>query len=589
MRSVFGKANKKSTNFKVIVLLKHLIFILFFPVLLCSHNAIALQQPPALVIDGFNAIRAWMHNDFTVTADQTDIPLSDEGSICIVLRHHGAVLGYGMGSTLRKSAHKALAMARKHRMLTLNIPNQFLNEMIHSISIELEISTTVVPSPHKNIDRFEYGFNRGVDGIAVRRGKDWNRRMQSELRLTPYRSISNITESLCINLGVHPAIALSHELPLQEDVTLYSIPSTTYIQHTAGFDPVFLYRGDELIDQPIIHESHIIQLADSLANHILLSIGEHGNMIGGYQPETNTFTSMFATHVVQALSACALHQYTTLSNITHKHMANEALNKIIRCIAQDVEHQKTIDLESASLIVLLSTVCDFDVDNPVASLNKFCNEKVVNAATTLIEEGFESIKPFTLSLLADAIVSIGAFTQNNQLLALGNTLVSDCLHSISPDDAFTALPWIVDAAFKLQQIDTYKHHASLDLLFQQVVASQITNGDLDLLGGFALYTDRKSVVDARGLRMIPTLAQYCNSSVTRKSDAFRSLVLAIRHLDQLTTSAVRSKRFENPEMALGGVRKSTWDATMPTEATAMALLGISDFVIITQGLQSTLE
>ena len=64
-------------------------------------------------------------------------------------------------------------------------------------------------------------------------------------------------------------------------------------------------------------------------------------------------------------------------------------------------------------------------------------------------------------------------------------------------------------------------------------------------------------------------------SECKSSEALRSLMLTTRFVTQLTTRKERAQRFQNPAMAIGGVRASMSDATMPTEATAMALIGIT--------------
>ena len=122
------------------------------------------------------------------------------------------------------------------------------------------------------------------------------------------------------------------------------------------------------------------------------------------------------------------------------------------------------------------------------------------------------------------------------------------------------------------------------------VAAQIqTSKDIDFIGGFSWPGEDGNVVDARGLRMIPMLAIMCRSSTTQKTTAFQSLMSAVRFVEQLTTKSARADRFGNPPMALGGVRESPWNAAMPTEATAMALLGITKTIKTLDEIQSSLK
>ena len=530
-----------------------------------------------------------MQDDFQISQDTPLLPPSKDNSVCLVLRHHGELLGYGSSESLTEATQTVFNTVKKHRIFSMPLSNTLKTKMIDSISIELEIGFTVIPSPQKNSNRFAHGFITGGDSIAVRRGEHWRRRMQSELRLSPYRPVSNIVESLCIDLGVHPTITLSHELPLQEDVTFYAIPTTTYIQDSADTEPRKLYRGDELVQQPTIHESHLLLLADSLAEHLLLSISENGATIGGYQPETNTFTSMFATHFVQALTAYALQDYALTSGVTHHEEAIESSNRVIKSIALDVERTTTIDLESASLLVMLFLEEEFTLDESITELYSLCTDKIIDAGMTFNAKSPDSLKPFVLSLVGNALVSLGVDTANSKIAQLGNTIISFCLFELSPGAMVSTIPWSIDGAFLLQEAEINNLNQPLDDLLQGTLSSQIVTGDVDLLGGFSLSTNHGNVVDARGLRMLPMLALFCKHSPSSKSSAFQSLVLATRFLEQLTTSTNRSQRFEHSAMSKGGVRKAPWDASMPTEATAMALTGISNFVKIIQELQSKVE
>jgi hypothetical protein len=169
-------------------------------------------------------------------------------------------------------------------------------------------------------------------------------------------------------------------------------------------------------------------------------------------------------------------------------------------------------------------------------------------------------------------------------------LCSRCFTDVPLKFRASLIPWIITPIIKLQQRGISKFDDSLLELLQLAISSQVLSGnDDDLIGGFILITDIGDVVDARGLRMLPMLAKICDHSSTNKTVAFKALVLATRFVEQLTTRKEKSERYENPAMALGGVRKSTWDAEMPTEATAMALLGISDAVNAIQNIEFSLK
>lgn len=529
----------------------------------------------------FDVIRGWIQDDCRVSLEQR--PPSDHESICVIFRHHGEILGYGTAENLVLAATTALRQVRNHAAFNLPLDEEMKKKVADSISIELELGNAPIPSPHTNIDRFAYTFNEGADGIAVRKGKEWNMRLQSELRLSPYRPVSNVVESLCVNLGVHPTVALSHELPSNEDVTMYSIPTVSFIQEFEGAEIVALYRGDELVTERNIHISHWVALAHLIAEHLIKSTNDNGKMIGGYQPETNTLTDMFATHFVQILSALALEEYTKMNK---SEPATQSSTSIIESVANDVHRTRTIDDESASLVVMMLLHSDKTYSERVQRLLQFCEERVQIATSRALASDFTSERPFVLSLLASATDRMGKFYENQQLLDQSNELCLRCFRDIPLQSRLSIIPWIIEPVTSSETEVEFEEFVSE--LLQIVLASQVSDGDEpDLVGGFNLFAHGNHVIDARGLRMLPFLAKLCQSSFALKSDSFQAMLATLRYTEQLTTSKKRSLRFDYPAMSVGGVRKSTWDASMPTEASAMALLGITEAVKTFKILQST--
>jgi len=393
--------------------------------------------------------------------------------------------------------------------------------------------------------------------------------------LSPFRSVSNIVESLCINLGVHPTIAFSHELSPNDDVTMYSIPSRTYLQTHASAEIIELIRGDELVCNETINTSHLTSLADSLAFHLITSTGPNGKMIGGYQPETNTLKPMFATHFVQMLSATALKKYSQLEHATHGDAAIHSTNTIVESIAADFNKDKNIDTESASLLILLLLHTNEKYDQLVHA----CESQVLLAGKNYLSNTNEPPRAFELALVTASLIELGIDRDDKELLQRGEYLCSLCFSDIPLESRASLIPWIISPILKLQKLGNTDFDDSLLELLQLALVSQVLSGnDKDLLGGFMLSTEIGNIVDARGLRMLPMLAKICDSSAANKAVAFKSLISAIRFVKQLTTRENKSNRYESPAMAIGGVRKSPWNAEMPTEATAMALLGITDAI-----------
>jgi hypothetical protein len=197
-------------------------------------------------------------------------------------------------------------------------------------------------------------------------------------------------------------------------------------------------------------------------------------------------------------------------------------------------------------------------------------------------------RPFILSLIANAAIKMGEKYEDAQLTGWGMDICTKCFQNVPIESRMSIIPWIVVPATVHRTNKQFER--SIHELLRIVLASQVRSGDHpDLIGGFTLMARGESVVDARGLRMLPFLANLCQSSGEMNAETFLAMMQALRFTEQLTTSEHRSLRFDNPAMSLGGVRTSAWDAAMPTEATAMALLGVTEAVNTIKNIQPSTE
>ena len=548
---------------------------------ICSPYASAMKNQFQPVEEPFALIRQWMQNDFIVP--QKPRSSSTNTSIGVVLRHHGEVMGYGRGKSLEETVRIAFhPLIRRNKMFQGDLRESFRQEFIDAISIELETNTKQIPSPHRDITRFAKNFNYGGSGIAVRFASSFDFRLPSELRLSPHRGASNITESLCINLGVHPTIVLSHKLPVDADITLYTLPCETYLQENAQSPIVQLHHGDELIEFSPLVPSNLTHLADSIASHLLESTGS-GSVIGGYQPETDTFTDMFATHFVQTLTADALHRYSQVTGVANAPAASTASIEIIESIAHEVQKTQSIDIESASLIVTMLLQSNIKQSTMVQQLFELCQKDVLKKTTSILQDQGTDLSAFQLALLCSAAFEIEKRSEEDSF-ELSVSLCSFCWKCTTAQGRASLIPWIVNPMIAFEQMKPGSFAAPLEELSVLAKASQVDKDGVDR-GGFMLKTNAGLTVDARGLRMIPMLSHICGTS----TDAFAVLCKAIRYTEQLTTQKARSQRFENPAMALGGVRESTWNAVMPTEASSMALLGVVDALQVVIIIEASVE
>jgi hypothetical protein len=520
-------------------------------------------------------VREWIDNDLQIKSEETKSLLPDNSSVCIILRHHGEVIGVGTSSVknvnpIAQSAQHAFDDLKHHEILRRLTP-EFKSHALASLSIELEIGSTPEPSPSKSLEKFSYSVNKGIDGIAVRKGSNWAIRLPAELRLVPDSNITTSLEALCVEVGVHPATALSRMLPKKEDVTLYKVPTITFTQTGTGKKISQLFRGDKLVNQKDITSENLKNLANLLASHLMACTNDDGLVIGGYQPETDSLSPPHSTAFVQVLVATSLESYSSICTTANISKSNNAIDSILSNIVGNFEKTKNLsDGVAASLVVLAANNAGLDQKFP--NLFNYCRSQVVESCKQIVTDEVLDEKPHIFSLLTSAIVSISNNSENESTKLLAEKMCYTCVTRIPLSNMVSTIPWLIDAISENSNDGLESDIAQK--LFSICVVSQVTEGnDPDHLGGFELMSNNINSVDARCIRMLPMLARFAETPNPNQSRAILSLTKALRYLTQITTTEQRANTFSNPKLAIGGVRAATWDASMPTEATAMALLG----------------
>lgn len=498
-----------------------------------------------------------------------------ESPVCVILRHHGEVIGVGTASVGSRNPVAESARNAFKEVSSNNIVRRLDSELrkfaMATVSIELELGAKPEPSPSKNLDRISQSINKGIDGVAVRKGGKWALRLPAELRLAPNQNTAITLESLCIEVGVHPATALSRHLSPSDDVTLYTFPTITIVQDRVDAPIRRLVRGDEIVDATEITITTINHTADLIATHLITCTNDTGLVVGGYQPETDSLAPPHATVLIQVLVATALDAYLSNEFAANKDDAMAATASILANISDRFADDSVIEDSVAAAIVILGN-SNNQLQNSMRTLYDRCEQQVLFSCHQLVHENSLTKKPHVISMLADAAASIAVSGNDSTINELAQKMCTTCIRTIPLESQIATIPWLVDAMSKV--FDQGLQKKSMQQLLSLAISSQI-NDEGDLFGGFSLVSGGSTVADARGVRMLPMLALFAQSPNPSQSNAIQALTKSLRFVMQLTTRSQRASRFSNPSLSRGGVRAATWDASMPTEVSAMALLGVS--------------
>ena len=544
---------------------------------ICTDYTGANELTKADCHAAISAVRSWINDDLQIPQEYySTLPI--ETSVCIILRHHGQLLGVGVASNSKQPLLDAATIAfdeANANTIFAQLSQEFKKQASSSISIELELGEKPIASPHVNFKRFANKIDKGIDGVGVRRLQKWDIRMPAILRLSPKREVESVLASICLNVGVHPVIAISGNLSTNEDVTFYKIPTIAYYQKNAFDEVRILVRGNELV--PLLeNKTELEKLANQLATHLFMCIRETGSVIGGYQPETNSLSAPFATPFIQLMVASALEEYAEIAPITMREKARMNVSLVLNDVVKKYYDNENIPISIASAVVITVSLSQAPWNAEVQQFISECKKYTIQVARDITTEKTEIKKPHTLAMVALAISTIAVQSKDKRLKSLAEETCLHCIHSVPLQSKISIIPWIAEAVLLLNKHGSNLSISPLNELVDLALSSQmLVNKNSDLYGGFQLINKDGLETDARGLRMLPMLVQMKHIKGQNQSLLHHSILGTTRFIAQLTTSKTSSNRFQNPSMAFGGVRASTWDASMPTEATAMALIGIT--------------
>ncbi|MDP7009489.1 MAG: hypothetical protein QGI78_07965, partial [Phycisphaerales bacterium] len=512
------------------------------PLFLCvlvQFSHAQTSETPILIV------REWVNNDHVELTSHDHLP-KDTSAVCVLFWRNGQVIGYGEAigdqqnllSTATRAALQTLRKDPTFRRLSKDLQKQLLPD----IGIEVGIALSPTPIPTKNLERAAQSFKRGVHGIAIRRGDTWVYRFPSQMRLAPFRETVQHLEGLCIKAGAPASDVLSHQLRASEDVTIYTVDFTSSYQHKVS-DPIqTLYRGDQIISARALSRSGLLPLADLLASYLIRSVWPHEDRIGitgTYIPEADRYDTMFAPLIPQAMAAEALLRYASLSHAKFNKGAIDAYTRIMNDLAVVNEHESPISNSTEASFIVLASCTNRKLSTPTVAMIEQCKNIVIESSSEMVRGTTQPDTALSRGLLAAAMTHISK--QEPRYLSLAEKTIHHCITTASATDHASLIPWIAKACVEVHNLGGTVDRTLAQMLVDGAIASQVTDVAVpDIQGGFSLHATNSSVVDARGIRMVPMIAcllpEEYFTPPEKKSTLLKSLFSAMRFTAQLTTS-----------------------------------------------------
>lgn len=574
-------------------------------------------------------VRAW------TVPEQIDAAGSPTvGGVSVVLRVDGEIIGRGArlvepGEAIsgNEAARLAVAAALNEAERKAKVENDALRaEKVRSIAdrviISLELAGPLIPIDVQSFDQAEQELSPGLDGVAVRIGEHTASSFPGTMlaaNLTVRLGLSRAASQA----GGDPKMGLDEPRDLMDKhgARLYKFRVSHLAQSRRGASPLFLLRGQRIVDQTEITAGELREMADRVAEH-LLTLAWPGNeaygMSGVYDPLNDRSDVRFAGPVEQLTVAYALRRYTQSGSLPPARSLELRgfADRIVRDLKK-IEPGEQVPWEDPVASALWIVVASLDPAGagaaPRTPFPEECKRMVLTSFNSLVGYG-QTVPPGAKGLLALALVELAAQEKpggmQTEAVGLADAAVRRVYRDTPEGQLVSMMPWLGWAELRLGQVRgegagddipaaVALRQMRLSVWEHQVTpladaASEVRGGLPDIVGGVTfgpVVTGSGGAASsvnwqtAQAVAILP--AMLADARLTPSADRpleIARLLSSLRYLRQLQADGATEWMFGNRTKSLGGIRSATWDQRMPSDASSMTLLAVSEMLRVLEKL-----
>ncbi len=571
----------------------------------------------ASCVNGFLLAREWISALSAPPADAADSAISLPGvrGVCVLLRFDGRIVGVGEewpGSVgddrmLRRAVARAIAAALGDEFLR-GLSDEVRAGAGERLMLEIEFAGRPEPLLGRTIDECAARIDRGLDGIAFRRGFpgsiEWfvafpSRMLASNTARDPRGTLARLIRESGLPDRDLP------ELARIEPVGTFRFASLRLAQSAPDAPPAPRGRGvTRIIDDEVTRDSvraHTMGILRRVQRSLPPEDGLEGlprgiGSFGNYIPVRDMYEPMIAPPQDQALLAWAAAAVASSSAFTEEER-HEALLLARRLLDDFIETTPTESQPLAVVPAMVGFVCAMELitqeaiahpDEGADPINPDLFDAARIAREKLADRLARGNSPTERSLAAvAAAMTVGTerrFIPAQEL----KTIIASLWETGDPKQLVGIFPWLVlaDAAYARAtgepEVHGQKAQALMKSLFLVQAGFAELAADADLRGGFRLSGERRAGVTSQSLRpglalagmlafsgFVPVEGEEGRAVV----ELFRKRLIALlRFSQELTVSGDLARFYRNPGRADGGVREALWDSEQHVAANAMAVL-----------------
>jgi hypothetical protein len=568
-------------------------------------------------VNGFLTAREWVSAmEVPDVADSNgSVPLPGVRGITAILRFEGRIIGSGEewpGSVgddrmLRRVVSRAIASALGHELIR-GLDPAVRDRAGERLSLELDFAGRPEPLLGPTFDECAARIDKGLDGIALRRGYpgsiSWHVAFPSiMIASNTARSPRATIERLVRESGL-PAKDLP-ELGRIEPIGIFRFESVRLAQATPEAPPVPRGRGvARVIDSEVTRESvaaHAMGIVRRFIRALPPEEGTEGmprgiGVFGNYSAVRDAYEPLVASPQDQALVAWAAAAVANSRAFTvdERAEARALALRVLRDLTQTTptESQPLATVPSmAGVVCAMELLIEPEVDAGNPNLEPITDELLETAqlAREKLTERLVRGNNLNDRALASLAAAMTIATERRMVLAHELRKLLDSLWEVTDrSQLLSILPWLIlaDSEFSVATGEKLTHasdaYAAMKLLLVVQAGYAELAAEVDLRGGFRLSGERRAGVTSQSLRPGLALAgivanpEFVPEEVPERQEALSNLrqrlIGLLRFSQELTVSGDLPQFFRNPRRVEGGVREALWDSDQTVPANALAVL-----------------
>ncbi|MDZ4754188.1 MAG: hypothetical protein SGJ11_06785 [Phycisphaerae bacterium] len=554
----------------------------------------------ASCVNGYIAAREWVSALAAPDPSATEAkwPLPGVRGICAILRHEGRIVGVGEDwrsvgddQMLRRAMARAIGAALGDEVIR-GLDPAVRDAAGARLTLELECAGRPEPLLGRTLDECAQRIERGLDGIALRRGQAGNvswhvafpgRTLASNTARNPLGTL----ERLVREAGL-PARDLP-ELGRIEPVGVFRFETLRLAQLRPDQSPSVRGRGIVRVSDADVTPTSVHDHAMATLRRFIRSLpprdGADGlpagtGLFGNYIPTKDLYDPVVAPAADQAFAAWGAAAIAASSSFTaaEREEARDFARRLLEdlTVVGPLESQPMVAVPAMAGVVCALELLgnDPEISAAVQDAGAIAREKLEDR----LNRGNPGERP--MSAMAAAL----ALGTERRLASASDVRVGldAAWSSAEPNQLISHLAWLVIAEIAytratgepLAHADTARGIANL--LFAAQSGFSDRAAEHDLRGGFRLTGERSAGVTSQSLRpglALASILSFPGSVPENELPQYRERLIALlRFSQELTIAADFAGFYRNPSRVEGGVREALWDSEQFTLANAMSIL-----------------